>query len=180
MDGISVESVTISVIIYKLVWLPGIKVVQIMNALTDTGEDSKLVHRRKRPKVDASIFLLLFFRRVRATSMTQRRVENTRVHFWTYSPVSINPQKSHLIFKEHCKARVKFIVIFKNLQWSNFEINFGLTKKFVIKIMQLFTFNTLIIEFLLKYHNPEVWNIFKTFWWVPGCLLSIILTERDK
>ena len=31
-----------------------------------------------------------FFRRVRATSMTQRRVENTRVHFWTFSPVSVN------------------------------------------------------------------------------------------
>ena len=45
-----------------------------------TGEDSKLVHRRKRPKVD-TLFSTLFFRRVRATSMTQRRVENTRVHF---------------------------------------------------------------------------------------------------
>ena len=31
-----------------------------------------------------------FFRRVRATSMTQRRVENTRVHFWTFPPVSVN------------------------------------------------------------------------------------------
>ena len=30
-----------------------------------------------------------FFRRVRATSMTQRRVENTRVHFWTLSLVSV-------------------------------------------------------------------------------------------
>ena len=29
------------------------------------------------------------FRRVRATSMTQRRVENTRVHFWTFLPVSV-------------------------------------------------------------------------------------------
>ena len=29
------------------------------------------------------------FRRVRATSMTQRRVGNTRVHFWTFSPVSV-------------------------------------------------------------------------------------------
>ena len=53
--------------------------------LNDTGEDSKLVHRRKGPKVDATIFL--FFRRVRATSMTQRRVENTRVHFWKFLPV---------------------------------------------------------------------------------------------
>ena len=31
-----------------------------------------------------------FFRRVRAMSMTQRRVENTRVHFWTFSHVSVN------------------------------------------------------------------------------------------
>ena len=51
--------------------------------LTDTGEDSKLVHRRKPSKVNAAPprYFLLFFRRVRATSMTQRRVENTRVHF---------------------------------------------------------------------------------------------------
>ena len=31
----------------------------------------------------------LFFRRVLATSMTQRRVENTRVHFGANSPVSV-------------------------------------------------------------------------------------------
>ena len=61
--------------------------------LTDTGEDSKLAHRRQRPKVDTSIFFS-FFRRVRATSalasVTQRRVENTLVHFWTFLPVSTN------------------------------------------------------------------------------------------
>ena len=56
--------------------------------LTDTSEDAKLVHRRVCPKVDASIFFS-FFRRFRATSMTQRRVENARVHFWTFSPVSV-------------------------------------------------------------------------------------------
>ena len=56
--------------------------------LTDTSEDSKLVHRQERPKVD-TLFSSLFFRRGRATSMTQRRVENTRVHFWTFSPVSV-------------------------------------------------------------------------------------------
>ena len=51
--------------------------------LTDTGEDSKLVYRRKRSKVNAapSPYFLLFFRRVRATSMTQCRVENTRAYF---------------------------------------------------------------------------------------------------
>ena len=62
--------------------------------LTETGEDSKLVHRRKRPKVD-TLFSSLFFRRVRATSMTQRRVGNTRVHFWTFSPVSVNCQNAN-------------------------------------------------------------------------------------
>ena len=56
--------------------------------LTDTSEDSKLVHSRKRPKVD-TLFSSLFFRRVRATSMTQRRVENTSVYFWMFSPVSV-------------------------------------------------------------------------------------------
>ena len=35
-------------------------------------------------------YFLLFFRRVRATSMTQRRVEKTRVHLLTFSPVSVN------------------------------------------------------------------------------------------
>ena len=33
-----------------------------------------------------------FFRCVRATSMTQHRVKNTRVHFWTFSPVSVKIQ----------------------------------------------------------------------------------------
>ena len=32
-----------------------------------------------------------FFRRVRATSMTQRQVENTRVKFWTFSSVWVKP-----------------------------------------------------------------------------------------
>ena len=63
--------------------------------LTDTGEDSKLAHRRKCPKVDA-LFFSLFFRRVRATSMTQRRVENTRVNFWTFSPLSVKIRNSFI------------------------------------------------------------------------------------
>ena len=33
-----------------------------------------------------------FFRHVRATSRYQRQVENTRVHFWTFLPVSVNAQ----------------------------------------------------------------------------------------
>ena len=59
-----------------------------IKSLTDTGEGSKLVYRRKRPKVD-TLFSTLFFGRVRAASMTQRGVEHTRVHFWTFSPVSV-------------------------------------------------------------------------------------------
>ena len=65
------------------------KTIDKLRNLTNTGEDSRLVHRRNGPKVDA-LFSSLFFRRVRATSMTQRRVENTRVHFWTFPPVSAN------------------------------------------------------------------------------------------
>ena len=36
-----------------------------------------------------------FFRRVRATSMNKRRVENTRVHFWTFSPVLVKSFLNH-------------------------------------------------------------------------------------
>ena len=60
---------------------------RVYQPLTDKGEDSELVHKRTRPKVDAIFFP--FFRRVLATSMTQRRVENTRVYFWTFSLVSV-------------------------------------------------------------------------------------------
>ena len=71
---------------------PGINYVFLH--LTNSGEDSKLFHRQKRPKVDT--LFSSFFRRVRATSMTQRRVENTRVHFWTNSPVSVkNSRQNH-------------------------------------------------------------------------------------
>ena len=56
--------------------------------LTDTGEDSKLVHRRKRSKLNAAPprYLILEFPprpsdEYESYCMTQRRVENTRVHF---------------------------------------------------------------------------------------------------
>ena len=49
----------------------------------------------KTSKSGHAIFIS-FFRRVRATSMTRRRVENTRVQFWTFSPVSV---KSYFSFK---------------------------------------------------------------------------------
>ena len=44
-------------------------------------------------KVGHAIFFSFFFRRVRATSMTQRRVENTRVHFGTFLPISVRTSK---------------------------------------------------------------------------------------
>ena len=50
----------------------------------------------------------LFFPRVQATSMTQRRVENTRVHFWTFSPVSVKD-----IFAMNCNYF--YFLINKNL-----------------------------------------------------------------
>ena len=42
-------------------------------------------------------YFLRFFRRVRATSMTQRGVENTRVHFWTFLPLSV---KTHAVGRD--------------------------------------------------------------------------------
>ena len=37
--------------------------------------------------------IVSFFRRILAKILTQRRVENTRVHFWTFSPVSVNKNR---------------------------------------------------------------------------------------
>ena len=65
------------------------------------------------------VIFFSFFRRVWATSMTQRRVENTRVHFWTFPPVSVNFEKlsmkllitlSHPVLNSgwHWKTMVKF------------------------------------------------------------------------
>ena len=74
-------------------------------SLTDASEDLKLVHRRISTKVDASIFF--FFRRVRATSVTQRRVENSRVHFGADSPVSVKLNFEPLIFFHKFSKRPK-------------------------------------------------------------------------
>ena len=61
----------------------------LFSILTDTGEDLKLVHSRKRPKVD-TLFSSLF------SDASERRVENTRVHFWTFSPVTVNSEDHRL------------------------------------------------------------------------------------
>ena len=61
------------------------------------GRGLKTCPMAKTSKSGHAIFFS-FFRRVRATSMTQRGVENTRVHFWTFSPVSV---------KGHAKSRAR-------------------------------------------------------------------------
>ena len=49
-----------------------------VRALTDTGEDSKLVHRRNRPKVDASIFDSALSH-TRRSDASEKREENSVV-----------------------------------------------------------------------------------------------------
>ena len=59
--------------------------------LTDTGEESKMCTGefvQKWTQWNHAIY-----QRVRATSMTQRRVENNRVNFWTFLPVSVKNSK---------------------------------------------------------------------------------------
>ena len=65
-----------------------------------------------------------FFRRVRATSMTQRRVVKTRVHFWTCSPVSVKEvhkvrKSSSKIWKITEKSAILTIFL-----WNSINLNF--------------------------------------------------------
>ena len=77
--------------------------------LTDTSEDSKLVHRQICTKVDATIFFSFFSTpksdEYESYCMTQRRVENTRVHFGANSPVSV-------------KVAVEFSKIYETIEIS--------------------------------------------------------------
>ena len=65
--------------------------------LTDAGDDSIIVHTRKRPKVDASIFDLALSH-TRRSDASEKREENSvssfgRFRVWTIiesSPVSVN------------------------------------------------------------------------------------------
>ena len=56
-------------------------------------------------------FLFFFLRRVRATSMTQRRDENTRVHFLTFLPVSV---KSEILYPIREGAKASCLTIYPN------------------------------------------------------------------
>ena len=76
--------------------------------------------------MDARIFFSIF-RRVQATSMTQRRVENTRVHFWTFSPVSVNELK---IFRALGLSTLAFELIGENIDFqSEIELVLSLLSK---------------------------------------------------
>ena len=88
MVSSKINNISISMLYFSKKISNFIEILEFVSSLTDTSEDSKLVLWRICTNVDASIFFF-FFRRVRATSMTQRRFENTRVHFWTFSPVSV-------------------------------------------------------------------------------------------
>ena len=54
----------------------------VLPLLTNTGEGSKLVHKRIWPRCPR--YSSLFFERVRATSMTQRRAENTLANLFHF------------------------------------------------------------------------------------------------
>ena len=84
-----------------------------VNLLTDTGEDSKLVHRRKRPKVDSSIFdsALSHTRRSDASEKKEENSVSTfgRFRMWTSfesSPVSVN---NKIYFKDQWDGRKKVV-----------------------------------------------------------------------
>ena len=53
--------------------------------------------------------LFYFFRRVRATSMTQHQVENTRVHFWTFLLVSDKDLNKQIVAL--CDQIEKFVAL---------------------------------------------------------------------
>ena len=69
--------------------------------------------------------IFFFFRRVRATRMTQRRVDNTRVHFWTFSPVSVKALKFQNI-KAQQYWYFKFKLIINSAVKRYFLWRFGL------------------------------------------------------
>ena len=55
-----------------------------------------------------------FFRRVRATSKTRRRVENTRVHFWKFSPVSVKEFTKSEFFQKSGLFQAKIVKLFSD------------------------------------------------------------------
>ena len=101
----------------------------------------------KKSKRGHAIFFS-FFRRVRATSLTQRRVENTRVQFSTFSPVSVKNLKKNFSYCEKITEEVKIIISFKLIPsntvptiWFvilNFESPISIIRQFVQNTIQPF------------------------------------------
>ena len=95
----------------------------------------ELVHRRKRQNVE-TLFSSLFFRR----GLSQRRVENTRVDFWTFSPVSVK------------KLEIGIFGSLLRLHYSNLRNNFYF---FRIKIVKMAFVITTELDMSSKYMGPD-------------------------
>ena len=100
-------------------------------------------------------FFFSFFRRVRATSMTQCPVENTRVHFWTFSPISVHKTRLStlwpLILNFLWILRISLLrnhlLFFTNMnlieffaKWKKVEqcLNFGVSHSLVNSLIRTF------------------------------------------
>ena len=66
--------------------------------------------------------------------MTQRRVENTCVHFWTFSPVSANAQRSNLPDVSRLNSVVDYNLKFKSVRIIYSLISTVQSCKFVPKL----------------------------------------------
>ena len=88
------------------------QIFEFFRSLTDTGEDSILVHRRIFQKVGAQRHHAIYFSNfqcVRATSMTQRRLENT-LHTLSH-------------FRQYRLRHIFFIFDLSGESWGNREIS---------------------------------------------------------
>ena len=104
-----------------------------------------------------TLFSSFFFRRVRATSMTQRRVENMRVHFWTFSPVSANYKYFSSTQTSSGTDLKNFLLILPN---SKLVVNLFETSKSrqKTKMVKLFSFSWEEFEFSEADENFTVLN----------------------
>ena len=100
-----------------------------------------------------------FFRRVRATSMTQRRVEIRRVHFWTFSPMSVETRFLKVTVRVGTTLRILSLDLYMiNIeQWSKIfcvaQVKDELGQKFIFvptatvaSLLVLFNIRLIIFE----------------------------------
>ena len=93
-----------------------------------------------------------FFQHVRATSMTQRRVENTRVQFWTLSPVSVKSHSLKIILKNFSAILTPILYLWFNVNCTEHKHKFYLNFRYIRKI-DPFSVYLLNIYFLLYLTN---------------------------